>query len=102
MYTPLPIGAVGPENICWPEVLSANGEPSSLVLGIPMATPKPVVVDMPMGRMPGLSLEAGWIVRVVIDAEPAKPAFTALSLGGWATRAVGPIACVEATGVPNR
>ena len=82
MYTPLPIGAVGPENICWPEVLSANGEPPSLVLGIPVATPKPVVVDTPMGRMPGLSLEASWILRVVIDAEPAKPAFTVLSPGG--------------------
>ena len=82
MYTPLPIGAARPENTCRPEVLSANGEPPSPVLGIPVATPKPVVVDTPMGRMPGLSLEASWILSVVIDAEPAKPAFTVLSLGG--------------------
>ena len=71
------------ENTCWPEVLSANGEPLSLVLGIPVATPKPVVVDTPMGRMPGLSLEAGWILRVVMDAEPANlPSLCCLWVAG--------------------
>lgn len=77
---PPSIGVVGPLNTGWPGVVLADGE--LLVLGIFVATPKPAVVDAPLGRIFRLPSEAGAVFTMVADGEPSKLRCILLPLAG--------------------
>lgn len=104
---PRSTGAAGPRNTSGPGAILANSELLSHMLGILVATPKPVVVDMPLGRTPQVSLRVRWVLTVVPNAEAGdvktvKPGCIMLPLGGWAAGGVGPTACARAASFPNR
>ena len=98
---PPAVGAAGPVN-SGPGVVSAKSKLLSPVLGILVATPKPVAMDIALGRIPALSPKAGCVLMVVTNRESGNPDCAVLTLGGWAAGEVRTLSCAGATGFPNR
>lgn len=96
------IGATGPLNTSGPGVVWTNNELLSLVLGMLVASPKPVAVDTSLGRIPGLSPKADCVLTVVVDGGPGQPDCIMLPLGGCAAGKVRLLSCAGATRFPSR
>ena len=65
-----------------PGVVLAKSKLLSPVLGILVASPKPVAMDTALGRMPGLSPRAGCVLLVVANREAGEAAGMMLTRGG--------------------
>lgn len=98
---PLSMGAAGPVDTWGPRGASVSREPLSLALRIPAATARALAVDMAPGRRPALEPKAFCFLTVVPNAEATRPACFLPSRDGGSREAVGPVACVGATGFPS-